>query len=233
MIGEVVAAVLGAVMADELIGGSRWIAARIAGWAAERIYRDNPERAAERAEEWAALISTTLPTNLTALCFGLGLAAAAIGCVTARYLGRMGSALRGTRAELPALLIAERDRQGHLAEVQRVACLTLLTEVSQLRLRTANATATPPKEIDLYLADVRDLAAKVQLAAANVAMLAPQAQAAASRLAEAATRVADAMAAERALIQRRRIRPPRFSELDETAQAFLQTAANLRTDFIS
>lgn len=230
MIGEVAVAVLGAVMADELTGGSRWTAARIAGWAARRIYRDNAARAAERAEEWTALISTTLPTNLAALCFGLGLAAAAIAYVITQYLGRVGSALRGSRAELPALLIAEHYRREHLAETQRVACLALLSEVSQLRLRTANAAAVPAKEIGLYLDDVRDLAAKVQLAAANVAMLAPQAQAAAGRLAEAAKRVADAMAAERALIQRRRIRPPRFSELDETVQAFLQAAVDLRTD---
>jgi hypothetical protein len=232
VIGEVIVAVLGAVVADELTGGSRWAAARISGWAARRIYCNNAERAAERTEEWAALISTTLPTNLAALCFGLGLAASAIAFVTARYLGHVGSALRGTRAELPAFLIAEHDRREHLVETKRVACLGLLTEVSQLRLRAEKAATVPAKEIDLYLVDVRDLAAQVQLAAANVAILAPQAQAAASRLAEAAMRVADAMAAERTLIQRRRIRPPRFSELDETARAFLQAAIDLHTDVI-
>lgn len=232
MIVAVVVAVLGAVIADELTGGSRWAAAKIVRWAAKCIYRDNPERAVERAEEWAALIATTLPTNLTALCFGLGLAAAAIACLAAQCFGRVRLALHSTRPGLAALSVAERDRRGHLAEAQRVACLTLLTEVSWLRLRTSNAAAIPAKEIDLYMADVRDLAAKVQLAAANVAMLAPQTQASASRLAEAATRVADAMTAERALIQRRRVRPPRFGELDETTQAFLRTAVDLRTEVI-
>jgi hypothetical protein len=69
---EVLVAILAALVVNELTGVSRWTAGKIARWAARRIYRSNPERASGRAEEWQALISKSVPMNISALCFGLG-----------------------------------------------------------------------------------------------------------------------------------------------------------------
>ena len=233
MIRAVVAAVLVALITGELTNGSRWIAARIARWAATWIYHANAERAAARAEEWEALISTTLPTNLSALGFGLGLGAAAVACVIAQFPLRMVRApLSGTRAELRAVEAVEQERRDQLVERQRAACLDLLSEVSRLRVRAGGATSVPAKKINLYLADVRALAANVQITAANVALLVPSAQNAADRLAEASVCLADTIGADPAN-SRRHIRRPQFSELDIAAKTFLESAVTLLTEAAS
>jgi hypothetical protein len=84
VIPEVLAAVLAAILVSELTGVSRWAAAKVARWAARRIYPSNPERASGRAEEWQALISNPIPGSISALCFGLSLGAMALGRSAAR-----------------------------------------------------------------------------------------------------------------------------------------------------
>jgi hypothetical protein len=81
---EVLVAILAAILVNELTGASRWTAGKVARWAARRIYLSNPERASGRAEEWQALISKSVSSNISALCFGLGLGAAALAYATAR-----------------------------------------------------------------------------------------------------------------------------------------------------
>lgn len=233
MISAIVAAFLVALVAGEVTDGSRWIAARLARWAAWRIYREDAERAAARAEEWEALISTSLPTSISALCFGMGLAVAAVACVTIRCLGRVVNALRGTGVAPSGAGTAELERRDRVMQRRQTACLELLGTVSQLRLCAAGAARVRARDADLYLAEIRSLVAGVELAAANVAMLAPAAQVAADRLAVASDRLADAMATGRGIDWRRRIRQQWFSELDEAAKAFLRVAVEISTDTTS
>lgn len=55
-------------------------------WAAKRIYPSNPERAARRSEDWEALISESIPTNISRLCFGLGMGCAGLWCYIMGYV---------------------------------------------------------------------------------------------------------------------------------------------------
>jgi hypothetical protein len=226
VISAVVVAFLVALVAGEATDGSRWVGIRLARWAARRIYHGNASRATARAEEWEAL-ALSLPTSLSAMCFGLGLASAGVACVVMRSvvaLWRTSAGLRSTGAE--------RERRDRLADRQRAACLDLLSAVSQLRLRAATASRMPAREIDPYLADIRVLTAGVELAAANVVMLAPSTQVAADRLTEASERLAHAMAAEREVGWRRLLSRPQFGKLDESAQAFLRAAVALLAEAI-
>jgi hypothetical protein len=67
-----------------VIGYSPWLAIRLVRWAARHMYAGNAHRAAQRREEWEALIEGEIPEPLTKLCFGLGFACAALYCIVLR-----------------------------------------------------------------------------------------------------------------------------------------------------
>ena len=86
MIHEILLTVAVTLIVNEATDISPWLATRLVGWAAERIYASNADRAAQRKEEWEALIKDSIPTNISKLFFGLGFACAglcwfAIRCV--------------------------------------------------------------------------------------------------------------------------------------------------------
>jgi hypothetical protein len=120
---------------------------------------------------------------------------------------------------------AERDRHERRAEAKRKACLDLLRSAGELRTQVANAAQYHGDEMGTRLADIRKYAAAAQLHAVNVALLAPRKLAEpAQRLAAAASRLAAAAADGTDLRVNEMIRPPDFTELDETFTTFQKIA---------
>lgn len=76
-----VAAALVANQADAL---GAWIAVPSARWTARVRYADDPDWAAERAEDWAAQIEKSIPGALFKLGFALGLAGRGLAAAAAR-----------------------------------------------------------------------------------------------------------------------------------------------------
>jgi hypothetical protein len=68
---------------------------------------------------------------------------------------------------------AERDRRERVADTRRQACIDLLGAAGDLRTAVANAADYHGAEMTARLAEIRTLAAAVQIHAANVELLAP------------------------------------------------------------
>jgi hypothetical protein len=81
---EVLLAVVVTLIVNEVTEVSPWTAIRLVRWAAKHIYAGNTERAAQRAEEWEALIDESIPTKISKLFFGLGFGCAGLYCVAMR-----------------------------------------------------------------------------------------------------------------------------------------------------
>lgn len=228
---EILVAVLVTLIVDETTGLSRWSAAKLAHWAANHIYPADVERAQKRAEEWDALISKSIPTNIAALCFGLGLGAAAVACMAKRRAAVIVSTLSRVYAVPPADRLAERNERR--AAEYRQASLALLRAASELRLRVADTPHYSPEYLCVHLAQIRSEAVNTQLQAVNVALLAPDAPAgSAERLGEAASRLADAT--ERAISDAGLMTSiPEFTELDQNMKAFKQDAVAVSRDLAS
>jgi hypothetical protein len=107
---EVLAAIFAAILASELTGVSRWAAAKVTRWAARRIYPSDPARASGRAEEWQALISDSIPMNISALCFGLSLGVMALGRSAARHTAALAPAAAAGLMRLAASGLARWPR---------------------------------------------------------------------------------------------------------------------------
>jgi hypothetical protein len=94
MIRDVIVAVVAALVVNELTDLSPWTAVRVTRWAAGKIYADNPDRAARRAEDWEALISgESIPTKISNLFFGLGMGCAGLWCMLIGYVPTVVSAM--------------------------------------------------------------------------------------------------------------------------------------------
>ena len=219
---EVLIAVLATIVVDELIGVSRWVAGRVARWAARRIYLSDAERAKERAEEWHALVSESIPTSISALCFSLGLGVMALACMAARRVTALGSLVSRASKMLPDTNRTRYEwRERHITE-RRAACLSLMQAAGELKLHAADVGSS----VDW----IRQQAMHTQMRAARVALLAPDSLAEpAECLAVIAGRLADATAAGSidtndacvlAICQ----------ELDESVRAFWRAAVDTFRD---
>jgi RNA polymerase sigma factor (sigma-70 family) len=101
MTTTVILGILTSLIAGEISGVSPWCAKKLARWSALRRYAENPERAAIRAEELAALIESR-PGNILKLLTALGFAA--VGLATSLFkAGRPGSTEMAP--ESPPLLV--------------------------------------------------------------------------------------------------------------------------------
>ena len=219
---EIMVAVLVTLIVEETSGLSRWSAAKLGHWAAKHIYLADTERGEKRAEEWDALITKSIPTNIAALCFGLSLGTAAVGCIAARRGAVIVSVLSRIYGVLTGDWLAEHNER-QMAE-HRQASLALLNAASVLRLRIMDTGGFSSEHLHPQMAAIQKQVADTQLCAANVALLAPdKLSGSAERLAEAASRLADT-----ALYSSRSARPvtarPEFAELDESMNAFLRDA---------
>lgn len=94
MIRDVIVGVIVTVIITEFTDVSPWLAVKMTRWAAKRIYPTNPEKAARRSEDWEALIRESIPTNISRLCFGLGMGCAGLWC---SIIGHVPSALAVVR----------------------------------------------------------------------------------------------------------------------------------------
>jgi hypothetical protein len=72
-------------LVNEVTGVSPWLAIRLVRWAAKHVYVSDTDRAAQRQEEWEALIGS-IPTNISKLLFGLGFACAGLYYIALRHL---------------------------------------------------------------------------------------------------------------------------------------------------
>ncbi len=126
-----VAAALVANQADAL---GAWIAAPIARWAARVRYADDPDRAAERAEDWAAQIEKSIPGSLFKLGFALGLAGKGLAAAAARRSRRATSA-RLISAVVTAML-------GSVGTGAAIVLASSLKEWLMTRRTTARITVT-------------------------------------------------------------------------------------------
>jgi hypothetical protein len=188
---EILVAVVVTLIVDEATGLSRWCATKLARWAAKHIYLADVERTKKRSEEWDALISKSIPTNIAALCFGLSLGAAAVACMVGRRAAVVVSAFSRLCAMPPGVRLAERDERR--ATEQRQASVALLRAASELRLLVTDAASSSPDQLRANLREIRSQAVNTELQAANVALVAPDTLAmSAGQLAETARRLADA-----------------------------------------
>jgi hypothetical protein len=94
VIRDVIVGAIVAVVVNELTDVSSWLAVRITRWAAKRIYPVSPERAARRSEDWEALISESIPTKISKLCFGLGIGCAGLWCSVIGHVPAVLAAVR-------------------------------------------------------------------------------------------------------------------------------------------
>ena len=85
MIHDIVLAVMVTLIVNEVTGVSPWLAVRLIRWAAEHIYATNADRAAQRKEEWEALLDS-IPTDIAKLFFGLGFACAGLYWIVIRCM---------------------------------------------------------------------------------------------------------------------------------------------------
>jgi hypothetical protein len=219
---EVLVAALVTVLVGELTGVSRWAADKVARWAARRIYLSNAQRAEERAEEWHALISESIPTSISALCFGLGLGVLALSYMTARRVATLGSLVSCASRMLSGSCMTGHDwNERHVTE-QRAACLALMQAVSELKLQAADAGG-----------DVKWIqfqAAHTQMQAARAAFLAPDLLAdSAERLAVVAGQLADATAAQSSNGDQADV-PAARQELEESVRVFWRAAVDMFRD---
>ena len=91
MIRDFIIALVAAFLVDQVTGISRRVAILLVRWAADHMYVDDPELAAERKEEWEALVRESINNGIVALFFALGLACAGLYCIT---IPRVPAALR-------------------------------------------------------------------------------------------------------------------------------------------
>lgn len=223
----VLVAVLATLIVNEVGGISPWIATRLARWAARNIYAADTVRADRRAEEWDALITESIPTNISALCFGLSLGGAAVGCLAMRRAASALSIFSHAIAELTGRHQAARDQRERLAEAQRQACLDLLRAAIQLRVQMASTAHRHRNERDAQL-EMQGLVLAAQQQAATVMLLAPAVLAnSAGELAAATARLATAAGDSPDIRITQLISPLDFSDLDERVAAFRRHAVEL------
>jgi len=74
-------------LAIELSDLAGWLARKVAAWAATLRYRDQPDRAAVRAQEWVSVIEER-PGNLFKLGTALGFAGCAVATRSAEAVRR-------------------------------------------------------------------------------------------------------------------------------------------------
>lgn len=228
---EILIAVVATMIVEEATGLSRWSAVKLARWAAKHIYRTDIERAKKRTEEWDALISKSIPTNIAALFFACGLVVMAVSCVAVRRVAVIVAALGRAYAALPGTDQAERTERR--ATEHRQASLALLKAASELRLLVAGTSQLNPDQLCAHLTELRNLTANTQLQAVNVALLAPDMLAdQAERLADAAARLADVVRntnGDAELVAD----IPEFIEFEESTKAFLKAAVTVSREFTS
>jgi hypothetical protein len=219
---EVVVAALVTVLVGELTGVCRWASDRVARWAAPRIYLSDVQRARERAEEWHAHISESIPTSISALCFGLGLGAMALAYMAARRVAALGSLIGCASRMLSGTGSTGHDwHERHVTE-QRAACLALMQAASELKLQAADA-GDDIRRIQLQ-------AAHTQMQAARAALLAPDSLAdSAERLAVVAGQLADATAARSSNGGQADV-PAAYQELEESVRLFWRAAVDMFRD---
>jgi hypothetical protein len=228
---EILIAALVTLFVEEATSLSRWSAVKLARWAAKHIYSADPERAQKRAEEWDALITKSIPTNIAALCFGLSLGAAAVAWTAARRATVIASALSRVYAVLRGVRLAELN-ECRVAE-HRQASLALWSAASALRSLVGDTAQFNSEDLCAHLAQIREQAANTQLQAVNVALLAPSAlTGSAELLAETASRLADA-AEKVSSAAGLMTSVPDFTELDESMRAFIQAAVAVSHDLAS
>lgn len=116
---------------------------------------------------------------------------------------------------------AERDRKERLADARHQACVRLLREVLNLRVRVANNQDYHGEEMAARLAEIRECAATVEAEAVGVAlMVAPELAKMADHLALAAARLATVATENTSLQLGASTQAPDFSELDDRVAAF-------------
>jgi hypothetical protein len=219
---EVLVAVLVTVLVDELTGMSRWAAGRVAQWAARHSYPFDPERAKDRAEEWHELVTESIPTNISALCCGLGLGAAALARMAARRVKALAPLGHHALRLVPGTDGAGRRRRERQIAERRTACIDLVRAASELKIQALCAGDDTGR--------LRQQAASTQVQAAAVALLAPDPLAeSAERLAVAAGCIADAAAAHRGAD---RSLADSLRELDESIRAFRAAAVDMFRDLL-
>jgi hypothetical protein len=194
---EVVVAVVVTLIVGDAARSARWSSARLARWAAGQLYAADRSRAAERAEEWEALISETIPSDISAFCFGAGLAATAAARAFTRQAAHAFSSTRRSVMRVPWIRQARRNALNRRSDEHRQVSLSLLATASRLRLLLTDPARRSPEHADGYLREIRRLAADAQLQAVHIAMLGPPRLAeSAGRLAQAADDLADRAAAQ-------------------------------------
>ncbi len=85
MIAGIVMAVIAALIANELSDFSPWVATSLVRWSAAQAFRDDPDRAEDRAEDLEADVNA-IPGKLCKLGFGLSFGAAGVHKWTVRNL---------------------------------------------------------------------------------------------------------------------------------------------------
>jgi hypothetical protein len=119
---------------------------------------------------------------------------------------------------------AERDRRERIADVNRQACVELLSAAGDLLTAVANAGDYHGEEMAARLAEIRKLGAAVQPHAANIELLAPALAEAAAQVAAAAANFTDAAAENTSLRLNEMVTVPDPGELREATAAFRMLA---------
>jgi hypothetical protein len=230
MIREIVLTVIVTLIVDDLARSSRWSAAKVVRWSAERIYVSDSERAARRAEEWDGLVSDSIPSDISALFVGISLGAFAVACMARRGVTGVASRCRRACRRLPGRVAPRDGRAGFLLDDHREASMALLEAALELRLCLADDVQVPLGGTAGHLPAIRRLAADAQLRAANVALLgAGTLGESARKLGEAAGRLADEVSrAGEAASGGAGV--PDVSELDASIRAFQRRAAAVSRD---
>ncbi len=225
---EVLIAVLVTLIVEESTGLSRWIAARMGQWAAKHIYLYDSERAKTRSEEWEALISKSIPANITALTFGLSLASAAVACILARRIAVAASSFRQVCVAPAGMSVTDRDKR-HVSDA-RQASFALFSAACELRLLAIEPLPFNPDLMQGRLKEIRARAVDTELRAADVALAAPDTLATpAGQLADVARRLAEA-AQNLGCDDGQIIDHLSCAELDETTNVFLRSAVAMFRD---
>jgi hypothetical protein len=213
MIQEVAVAVVVTLIVGDAARSARWSSAKLARWAARQIYAADQTRAGERAEEWEALITETIPSDISAFCFGAALAVTASAHAASRHAARAWRSM----ARLPGFRrIRPNESSWRLDEI-RQASLSLLSAVIQFRLLLTDPESRSQEYLDGHHREFRRLAAEARLQAVNIAMLSP------AELAESAqslARTADIIAGHATASVSR----AHLTELDERTTVFQNTA---------
>jgi hypothetical protein len=170
---EIAITVLVTLIVGDAARSSRWFAASLAHWAAERIYVADDERAGRRPEEWDALVRESVPSDISALCLGISLAVFAVACIAGRRVRTLTARARDAYARLTRVPAASLDPIGSRWEEHRNVSLALLESALELRLRLADSWSLNPEDAASQRPVIRRLTADVKVQAVNVSFLDP------------------------------------------------------------